>query len=71
MVMPELELGKVFLGGGGGGDLLALSEPCLVKMSMGGGLVAVLEGLSSAGLAGFSITGFGSFSGPFLACLSD
>lgn len=69
--MPELELVKVFLGGGGGGDLLAFSDPCLVKLSVGAGLVADLEGLSSTGLAGFSITGFGSFSGPFLLSLSE
>lgn len=68
--MPELELLKVFLGGGGGGDLLAFSDPCLVKVSIGAGLVAVFEGLSSAGLAGFSSTGFGSFSGTFLTVLS-
>lgn len=69
VVMPELELGKVFLGGGGGGDLLSFSDPCLV-LSVDAGLVAVLEGLSSAGLAGFSTTDFGSFSDPFLAALS-
>lgn len=71
MVMPELELAKVFLGGGGGGDLLDFSDPCLVKLSVCAVLVAVLEGLSNVGLAGFSSTGFGSFSGPFLAGLSE
>lgn len=47
------------------------SDPCLLRLSVGAGLVAVLEVLSSAGLAGFSITGFGSFSGPFLADVSE
>ena len=72
--MPELELGeKVFLGGGGGGgDLLVFSPPCfVVKLSGDAGLVAVFGGVSRAGLAGFSITGFGSFSGAFFSSLSD
>lgn len=42
-----------------------------MKLSGGAGLAAVLEGLSSTGLAGFSTAGLGSFSGPFLAGLSD
>lgn len=70
VVMPEVELEKVFLGGGGGGDLVGFSDPCLVKMSPAADLGAVFEGRSVAGLAGFSTTGFGSFSGPFLADVS-
>lgn len=71
MVIPELELGYVFLGGGGGGDLLTFSDPCLVKLSVAVGLVAVLEDFSSAGLEGFSIRSLGGFSGTFLAGLSE
>lgn len=69
--MPELEVGKVLRGGGGGGDLLDFSDPCLVRPSVGADLVADLECLSRAGLAGFSGKGFGSFSGPFLGSLSE
>lgn len=71
VVIPELEAGKVFLGGGGGGDLFGLSDPCLVKASAAAGFVAVLEGLSTDGLVGFSIRGLGGFSGPFLTGLSE
>lgn len=62
VVMPEP--GKIFRGGGGGGDLLGFSESCLLI----GGLGTVLEGLSSTGLAGFSCVGF---SDPFLDDMSD
>lgn len=65
--MPEFELEKVFLGGGGGGDLFDLSDPCLVKLSVAADLMAVLE---DAGLIDFSNKGFGSLSDPFLAGLS-
>lgn len=53
VVIPELEVGKVFLGGGGGGDLLA-SKLTLPTLSEG------VVGL----VVGFSSTGLGSFSGP-------
>lgn len=71
MVMPEPEPGKIFLGGGGGGDLLGFSDSCLLRLSAGEGLGTLLEGLSTTGLAGFSSTGFGNFSGPFLDDVSD
>lgn len=71
MVMPEPEPGKIFLGGGGGGDLLGFSDSCLLRLSAGDGLGTLLEGLSSTGLAGFSSTGFGNFSGPFLDDVSE
>lgn len=69
MVMPEP--GKIFLGGGGGGDLLGFSDSCLLRLTAGAGLGTVLEGLSSTGLAGFSSVGLGNFSGPFLDDVSD
>lgn len=69
MVMPEP--GKIFLGGGGGGDLLGFSDSCLLRLTADTGLGTVLEGLSSTGLAGFSSAGLGSFSGPFLDDESD
>lgn len=71
MVMPEPEPGKIFLGGGGGGDLLGFSDSCLLRLSAGEGLGTLLWGLSTTGLAGFSSTGFGNFSGPFLDDVSD
>lgn len=61
---------KVFLGGGGGGDLLGLSDPCLDKLSASG-LMAAFEGFSIDGFADFSIRGFGSFSNPFLEGLPN
>lgn len=69
--MPELKLEYVFLGGGGGGDLLDFSKPCFVTLSVDACFVMVLGGFSSTGLAGFSITGLGSFSATFLAGLSE
>lgn len=66
MVMPEPEPGKIFLGGGGGGDLLGFSDSCLLRLSEGAGLGTLREALSRAALAGFSSAGFGNFSGPFL-----
>lgn len=55
VVIPELEVGKVFLGGGGGGDLMAFSKLTLPTLSAAAvGLVVV----------GFSSTDLGSFSGP-------
>lgn len=65
VVMPEP--GKIFLGGGGGGDLLSFSDSCLPMLTAGAGLGTVLEGLSSTGLAGFSSVVLGNFSGPFLS----
>lgn len=65
VVMPEP--GKIFLGGGGGGDLLGFSDSCLLKLTAGAGLATVLEGLSSPGLAGFSSVVLGNFSGPSLS----
>lgn len=69
MVMPEP--GKIFLGGGGGGDLFGFSDSCLLRLAVDTGLGTVLEGLSSTGLAGFSSVGLGTFSGPFLDEESD
>lgn len=69
MVMPEP--GKIFLGGGGGGDLLGFSDSCLLRLTVGAGLGTVLEGLSRTGLAGFSSVGLGNFSDPFLDDVSD
>lgn len=69
VVMPEP--GKIFLGGGGGGDLLGFSDSCLLRLTADTGLGTVLEGLSSTGLAGFSNVGLGNFSGPFLDDVSD
>lgn len=69
--MPELDPGKIFLGGGGGGDLLGFSHSCLLRLSAGDGLGTLLEGRSSTGLAGFSSTGLGNFSGVFLDDVSD
>lgn len=68
--MPEPEPGKIFLGGGGGGDLLGFSDSSLARLVAAAGLGTVLAGLSSTGLAGFSSTGLGSFSGPFLEDVS-
>lgn len=73
VVMPEVGLEKVFLGGGGGGDLLVFSEPDFVLLSlddclmMGIGCCSLftLEDLSRVGLEGL-----GSFSGAFLTDLS-
>lgn len=65
--MPVPEVEKVFLGGGGGGDLATFSEPCLANTSPAAGLEVFEVCLSTGGFAGFSSVGLGSFSGPFLA----
>lgn len=67
VVMPVPEVEKVFLGGGGGGDLATFSEPCLANTSPAAGLEVLEVCLSTGGLAGFSSVGLGSFSGAFLA----
>lgn len=66
VVMPVPAV-KVFLGGGGGGDLATFSDPCLANTSPAAGLGVFEVCLSAGGFAGFSSVGLGSFSGPFLA----
>lgn len=68
--MPVPDVEKVFLGGGGGGDLVTFSDPCFTNTSLAACFGVFDVCLSAGGFGTFSSVGLGSFSGPLLAAVS-